>query len=82
MPHLENWDIVYFPGEMTSSLTGVVTNHPKITDGHRIISSALRELDGISMTARTANNIYTLGKRVEYCEDEGCPHFGTKHTCV
>lgn len=70
MVHLEQWEVLEWPyytpkrqhKKFYKVLTGIVTGHPRITDGHHLISSPLRVIDPIARTAQTENTSYTLGE--------------------
>lgn len=46
-------------------LSGVVSSHPRVTDGHFARTSLLLSIDFQAEKAETANTIYQLGKMKE-----------------
>ncbi len=67
--HLENWlEGVHYGANV---LTGIVSGHPKIPNGKRILTSPIIKIDREAKTAETRNTFYTLGKKQGY--EEGDP---------
>ncbi len=62
---VDNWQVVMRESPVDSHqyfiLTGVVTGHPMIPDGHEIRTTAIQEIDLKKGTAQTKNTIYELG---------------------
>ncbi len=58
-PFLDEYGLVRQPA---LSLTGIVTGHPRISDGHRCLSSQVFYLDIEHGVARTINRWYRLGR--------------------
>lgn len=44
------------------SLSGIVTGHPRISDGHRCVATQIFYLDAEKGLARSANRWYRLGR--------------------
>lgn len=58
--HLDQWRIIRV-AEGTRHLVGVVSGHPRLPEGARIISSAVLDLAADHSRAETVNTIYQLG---------------------
>ncbi|MDK1389979.1 hypothetical protein QN224_32165 [Sinorhizobium sp. 8-89] len=58
-PFLDEYGLVRQPA---LSLTGIVTGHPRISDGHRCLSTQIFYLDLEQGVARTVNRWYRLGR--------------------
>jgi hypothetical protein len=58
-PFLDEYALVRQPA---LSLTGIVTGHPRIPDGHRCLSTQIFYLDIERGVARTINRWYRLGR--------------------
>lgn len=58
-PFLDEYALIRQPA---LSLTGIVTGHPRISDGHRCLSTQIFYLDLEQGVARTVNRWYRLGR--------------------
>lgn len=79
---LENWAVAlnylnpYMPPESSwTFLTGLVSGHPKHTDGKRIATSRIIKVSG-KFVYTNSGTLYELGKPsldyIEWCKSEGC----------
>ncbi len=59
-PFLDEYTLV---PQSSAALTGIVTGHPRIADGHRCFSTQVFYLDTARGLARTLNRWYRLGRR-------------------
>lgn len=62
--HLEEWRIIRVR-EGTRHLIGLVSGHPRLRDGARIVTSVLVALAADYSWAETMNTVYALGTRGE-----------------
>lgn len=62
--HLDSWRIIRVR-EGARHLVGRVSDHPRLRDSARIVSSALVAVAGDGSWAETMNTIYVLGTRGE-----------------
>lgn len=58
-PFLDEYALIPQPA---AGLTGIVTGHPRIADGHRCISTQVFHIDTERGVARTLNRWYRLGR--------------------
>ncbi|WP_338893817.1 DUF6634 family protein [Sinorhizobium meliloti] len=58
-PFLDEFALVPQPA---AGLTGIVTGHPRIADGHRCFSTLVFHIDTEQGVARTLNRWYRLGR--------------------
>jgi hypothetical protein len=61
---LENWYVMTFFGGQRC-LIGEVYEHPRLSDGKEVATSAITDLDEVNNTAETQNTVYTLGKKAD-----------------
>lgn len=67
-PILENWSILFFDEagndgpKRAARMGGIVYNHPNIADESPIVTSRLEQFSSATMTAKTKNRKYLLGK--------------------
>ena len=84
MPHLEDWSLTHGPAsaymapeQITQHLRGIVTGHPRKSDGTLVTTTSLQAIDYEGKTAKTRNTEYTLGepdaKWLEWLDDNKIP---------
>ena len=66
---IEKWSVVGYnvdpykaPEQAVSALVGLVKGHPRLTDGHQILTSPLTMISYRNRIAMTANTTYELGE--------------------
>ena len=69
-PMLDFWAITAVDGCL--ALTGVVTGHPVLEHGARIITSPLLWLSDDRRAARTLSRFYRLGARMDEVPSQNC----------
>jgi len=76
--HLENWSFVFQAHWVHGHLSGKVSGHHKIEDGHEIVTSPIIDINFDENRAETLNTLYTLGepdpKWLDWCDENGVDH--------
>lgn len=68
MARLENWaltcdqDAYQAPESVKFGLTGMVYDHPGFPDGDKVVTSPLEDFSIPTLTAKTSNTAYLLGR--------------------
>jgi hypothetical protein len=60
-PVLQGFEVSFIP---VPCLTGIVSGHPKLPDGHRIVTSQIFYLNSKLLIARTLNRWYRLSASI------------------